>query len=277
MASIPFTVTNPQGLPVRGDLHLPVGQGARPLIVACHGFKSFKDWGWYPAMGDWLAERGVGLLRFNFSLNGVEEDFQNFTHLENFARNTVTQELTDLQSVLDALRGGGLPDSGAVDGSQLYLLGHSRGAAIAIVHAARDAGIRGVISLAGIAEFTRTWVQPLLDDWKARGRTHVANSRTGQDMPLDYTLVEDILAHGDDYDAAKQAARLRCPLLILHGEEDTSVPISEGEAVARAADAELVRIPGAQHTFNIKHPFAGFTPEFDIVLTKILEFISARS
>lgn len=276
MASIPFTVTNPQGLPVRGDLHLPEGPEPRPLVVACHGFKSFKDWGWYPAMGDWLAGRGVGLLRFNFSLNGVEEDFQNFTNLENFARNTVTQELMDLQTVLDAVRGGGLTKSGAVDISQLYLLGHSRGAAIAIVHASRDAGIRGVISLAGISGFTRTWVQPLLDGWKARGRTYVANSRTGQDMPLNYTLVEDILAHRDEYDATIQAAALRCPLLILHGEEDTSVPISEGEAVARAAGAELVRIPGAQHTFNIKHPFAGFTPEFKIVLTKTLEFISTR-
>lgn len=43
-------------------------------------------------------------------------------------------------------------------------------------------------------------------------------------------------------------ARLRLPLLLLHGEQDAIIPIAQSEQIlARAPSAELVPIAGAGH------------------------------
>jgi fermentation-respiration switch protein FrsA (DUF1100 family) len=60
--------------------------------------------------------------------------------------------------------------------------------------------------------------------------------------------------------------------LLLHGAADQTVPVSEAEALARAAEPtagiggvsparRTILLPGADHTFGAVHPFAGPTPE----------------
>ena len=70
----PFVHTNRYGDPLRGNVHLPEGDAPSPVLVICHGFKGFKDWGMFPFAADVLASRGISVLRFNFSLNGIGED-----------------------------------------------------------------------------------------------------------------------------------------------------------------------------------------------------------
>jgi dienelactone hydrolase len=52
------------------------------------------------------------------------------------------------------------------------------------------------------------------------------------------------------------------PWLIVHGEEDESVAVSDADRLAAASSGshELLRIPGANHTFGARHPFVGPTP-----------------
>lgn len=51
------------------------------------------------------------------------------------------------------------------------------------------------------------------------------------------------------------AARITGPLLILHGDADTLIPIAHAEAIhARAPQSELVRLPGAGHDDVHEHP-----------------------
>jgi pimeloyl-ACP methyl ester carboxylesterase len=50
------------------------------------------------------------------------------------------------------------------------------------------------------------------------------------------------------FDRAGLAARLQCPLLVIHGEEDAISPLEDGRAIASAArGGEVVAIPGAGH------------------------------
>ena len=75
-----------------------------PLLIFCHGFKGFKDWGGFPYMFGELAEKNIFCVSFNFSYNGVGEsgeDLLNFTRLNLFAENTFSRELNDLASIID--------------------------------------------------------------------------------------------------------------------------------------------------------------------------------
>lgn len=57
-----------------------------------------------------------------------------------------------------------------------------------------------------------------------------------------------------DYDLLPSLARVRCPALIVHGEEDP-IPLSASEAVAHALpDARLVPLPGSGHVPYVEAP-----------------------
>jgi len=68
-----FTLVSRLGEPIRGDLRRPEGPGPHPVVVACHGFKGFKDWGFHPWLGEHLADAGLAAVHFDFSRNGVKE------------------------------------------------------------------------------------------------------------------------------------------------------------------------------------------------------------
>ncbi len=66
-----FTLESRRAEPIHGDVRLPEGPGPHPVVVCCHGFKGFKDWGFHPWLGATLAEAGLAAVHFNFSRNGV--------------------------------------------------------------------------------------------------------------------------------------------------------------------------------------------------------------
>lgn len=271
-----FTITNRHGDPIRGDLHLPPTPTAAPVVVICHGFKGFKDWGGFPHAADMLARHGIAAVRFNFSLNGIGEQFEDFTLLENFARNTISRELDDLRDVIDAVEQRHIVPA-TCDRGRIGLIGHSLGGGVAIVHAAVDARITAVASWAGVADFMR-WGAKTRALWRKRGRLEIENARTRQMMPMDVSMLEDLEANQKRFDIPNAAARLGRPLLVLHGEQDVSVPFEEAQRVVGATDparTRLVRIPHADHTFNIRHPFEGTTPAFTAVLDETVRHFRA--
>ncbi len=91
------------------------------------------------------------------------------------------------------------------------------------------------------------------------------NARTGQEMPLDVGLLEDLEANRQRLDIEAAAAELGdLPWLIVHGEKDASVSVSDAERLAAAnPHATLDVIRGAGHTFGAIHPFEGSGPELD--------------
>ncbi len=155
-AGVPFEIPNLQGLPLRGDLLEPApgGGGAVPIVVVCHGFKGFKNWGFFPELGARLVQAGFAAVLFNFSGSGVGPDLLQFTDLEGFARDTMSRQLDDLGCVLDALHGRRL-GSTRLDLSRLAVLGHSRGGATAILRAREDRRIQALVTWAGVSTLWR--------------------------------------------------------------------------------------------------------------------------
>ena len=258
-----FTREPRPGDVIRGDLRIPDGPPPRSAVVVVHGFKGFKDWGFFPYTCERLAAAGHSVVPFNMSHNGVGPDLQSFSELERFGANTLSLELEEVLSILDEVIAGNLlprrPD-------HVGILGHSRGGGQAILAAAEEHRVRAVATWAAVSHFDR-WSDETKAEWRAEERIWILNSRTGQQMPLEVGLLEDFEANRDRLDIPAAAARLDRPWLIVHGVGDLSVRSDEARSLARAAQkARLVLVDGAGHTFEARHPFAGGTPALDRAL-----------
>jgi pimeloyl-ACP methyl ester carboxylesterase len=255
------------GLPLHVDLRTAAREGEmRPLVVICHGFKGFKDWGFFPRVAERLAVAGFTAVSFNFSGSGVG-DADTFDQLDRWARQTLTGDLRDLNTVIDHFA----PESSR----RVGLLGHSRGGGLAILQAARDGRVAALATWAAVAGFMR-WPEEELRKWRDEGRIEVLNTRTGQLMPIHRQALDDFEANREALDVAAAASRLRIPWLLVHGKADESVAFQEGERLCAAAGCpvEFERVEGAGHTFGIKHPWSGSTPVFDAVLDRTVQFFT---
>lgn len=260
LREISFAVDNARGDPVHGEVRFVEDGHPTPVVVFCHGFKGFKDWGPFPTWGRRLARAGFAAVHFNFSYNGVHPEAPTeFTEPEKFARNTLTRELDDLQAVLDVVEDGDLPAS-SIDPDRIGLVGHSRGGGIAILQAARDDRIQSLVTWAAVDGFVERFTEEQIEDWRSQGYTEVVNSRTGEVLHLDKVLYEDALAHEDELDVQEAAQRIDIPWLIVHARDDESVDFGAAEALfAQSETADLMEAEGG-HTFGGTHPFDGTLP-----------------
>ena len=71
------------------------------------------------------------------------------------------------------------------------------------------------------------------------------------------TLIATALADGLD-EAATRAitTRLRCPVLVIHGEDDRIRPVEAGAELAAATGGDLMRMPGVGHCPQARKPVA---------------------
>ncbi len=253
------------------DISLP--ERPEAIIIFAHGYKGFKDWGAWHLVEKWFVSNQYGFIKFNFSHNGgtVEEPVD-FPDLEAFGRNDYSKELFDLRKMtllaerILAERHLEIP---------IYLIGHSRGGGMAILHAWKDERIAKVVSWAGISDLeSRFPYGEEMEDWKSFGVWYVKNGRTNQSMPHYYSMYENYLANIENLDIKKACENLKQPFLQIHGDMDLAVSVSEGLNIARWTDTRLEIIKGAEHTFQTKHPWDLETLPDDMqqVLDKTLAF-----
>jgi uncharacterized protein len=258
----PFNLETPSGI-LHGLVDLPDLPGERPTVVVCHGFKGFMEWGFFPSLATLLAERGMTVVRFNLSGTGMLPGDERVTNPDAFRANTYGQEVDDLLAVLAATGNEIAP--GRVDRSRIGLFGHSRGGGDAVLVAARSPWrerVKALVTWAAIADVDRFSAEQK-EAWRREGEHPAVNARTGQRLALGPALLAEIEELRPDLDIQAAAAARRAPWLIVHGEEDESVPVAEGRRLAEAGGGgtELRVIPGASHTFGSRHPFAGPTPQ----------------
>ena len=243
----------------------------RPAVVVVHGYKGFKDWGMFPVLAERIARAGLSAVSVNLSGSGVD-DAGEFSYPERFGHNTFSAELEDLDRVVEALAEG---HQGMSPTSNLGLVGHSRGGGIAIIAASRDTRVRALVTWAAISHVDR-WPGPATE-WRRTGRLDVVNSRTGQVLPLYPDVLDDIDQHRSALDIRSAAGRLTIPWLLLHGDADSSVPVSEAQALATAASPahppRFMLLEGAGHTFGATHPFAAMTPDLAVALDETVKWV----
>lgn len=226
-------------------------------VVFCHGYKGFKDWGPWDLVAQYFVNRGFVFLKFNFSHNGVDPDSpMDFNDLDGFSQNNLTTELNDLGVVLDWLENKELDgESGLVE--DLSLIGHSRGGGIAVLKACEDRRIKRLATWAAVSDFGDRFPQgDEMLRWKEEGVFHVRNGRTGQDMPHLYQYYEDYRKNKMRLDIASACKNLNRPHLIVHGDRDEAVHLTEARRLKEWSKKSRTQLlPGATHTFGGTHPW----------------------
>jgi uncharacterized protein len=243
--------------PILIDLCYLDNNSIKPIIIFCHGYKGFKDWGAWNIMAETFAESGFCFMKFNFSHNGgtVEQPID-FPDLEAFGNNNYTKELDDLETVINWVCANSSLKTEA-NTNNISLLGHSRGGGIVAIKAEEDSRIKKIISLASVSDYkVRFPSGHLLKQWKQEGVMFVQNGRTKQQMPHYIQYLEDFIAHENRLIIQRAVSNLKIPHLIIHGSDDTSVSVEEAKALHQwNPNSGLKIIEGANHVFGTNHPW----------------------
>ena len=251
-----WTITGSEGLPIHGETHTPEGT-PRGVAIVVHGFMGTKDRNIIPAISMQLHSMGMIVHRFNLAHAGVEKDADTITRLDEFERDSWRFTHEDVNHVRRAIESGEIAGAGLPQ----ILIGHSRGGGAVVGYAGRSrkegwAEPDAVVSLSGIG-----WYSAMRDDVRSqlreKGAYEVESTRAeGGKVRCGPSWYAE---HDEETDVfAEDAALVRRPVLLLHGEADDSVPMSHPERVKELLEsgdcprAELVTIPDADHNFNSK-------------------------
>jgi len=167
------------------------------LVIIAHGLTGNMDRELCTFLAEGLAKKGYPSLRFSYSGHGGSEG--------KFEEMTISKEVDDLQAVIDQHKGT----------KKLAYIGHSMGAAVGALTAAKDDRIQLLVSLAGMV-FTRQFYDQEFSEQQA-GESLMWEK---EECPLSLAFQDDLSAIDSVIPAVKD---IRLPWLILHGADDDVV------------------------------------------------------
>jgi len=227
----------------------------RPLIVFCHGFNGFKDWGAFNLMSDYFVQKGFQFVKLNFSHNGTSPEFPiDFVDLDAFGNNNFEKELEDIEALLVHLKKESFVH--CFDLEKLFFIGHSKGGATALAYTLAHPEISSCATLAGVLDPITRYGKGNDAQWKEKGVKFVLNGRTQQKMPLYYQLVENTQKIKDRLDIRNLLKSDKRKMLFIQGGKDEAVPVSEINLVKNLPNCIVSIIEDANHVFGASHPYA---------------------
>jgi len=239
------------------------------IVLLIHGYKGFKDWGAWNLMEQQFVQNGYGFCKFNLSHNGGTTDQpMDFPDINAFANNCFSYQVFDTKAMISLL-------TKQFPQAKIELLGHSRGGAVAML-CANEEKVQAVITMASVCSFKKRFENKNLEQWKKNGVRFELNSRLNIEMPQNYSILEDFLAHEKELDVENPARKLQKPCLHFHGSNDTSIDISEAIDLASWSKSPLYVVENANHTFNITHPWheKKLSNELQFVVDQSLHFLN---
>jgi pimeloyl-ACP methyl ester carboxylesterase len=274
-----WSIDGSDGHPIIGNTDLPAGE-ARGVVLVAHGFKGYKDYGMFPRVAATLADAGFVSHRFNFSHSGMTDALDAFERPDLFERDTWNRQVFDLWQVAAAVARGALCGAGL----PLVFLGHSRGGATCLLAAGRHAGEPGLPAPAGIAVASApsaldVLTPPQRRELLERGFLVSPSSRTGQALRIGREFLTEQMRDPLHHDLLRLAGRITCPVLIVHGSRDPTVPVAAARRLAGAIPgAELRIVEGADHVFDTPNPLPPrepSSPQLQELLDALLRFAAA--
>lgn len=248
----------------------------KPIVIFCHGFKGFKNWGHFDLIAKEFAQQNFVFVKFNFSYNGTTlEQPIDFADLDAFGENNFSIELDDAGLVIDYMEENAIKYN--ANKNEIYLIGHSRGGGISILKTHEDKRIKKLATWASIKVVDDFFNSQDIEQWKKDGAIYTFNSRTQQNMPLHYQMYENYIANKERLNIPKAAVKINVPWLIIHGTNDTSVPISCAEQLHQWNKLSvLFKVENGDHTFGGKHPWNSTKLPTDakLVVEKTIDFFN---
>lgn len=201
-----------------------------PGLILCHGFPigpldARRSAGTFPQLIDRIAYE-VGYVAMTFNFRGCGKSTGDFS-LQGW--------IDDLRTAIDHL----IDTTGV---TRVVLVGTNTGGPIAICVGADDPRVAAAALLSPRADF---------DDWADHPRRFLDHAREigAVSTPGFPKSMDDWTRAFRRFRPAAAAKRFAPrPLLVMHGEDDESVPTTDARQLAQAhGDAELHLLPGAGH------------------------------
>ncbi|HWC74587.1 MAG TPA: alpha/beta fold hydrolase [Gemmatimonadales bacterium] len=256
----PYTIRS-GALQLSGTLTLPSGtKGRVPVAVIIAGSgptdrngnsslgirpNSYAQLAWR------LAERGVATLRYNKRVLPGTTGTVDIAHL------TLDDFAVDARAAADSL---------ARDArfSNVMLLGHSEGAALALIAARNDPSVTGVILASGLGrpftvvvreQLARQFDSATLISYDTAMTQYLAGQQPKNVppplAPLFVPINQNFMKSFASFDPVAAIRQVRQPVLIVQGARDIQVTVGDAERLHGAKpDAQLVIIPLANHVMK---------------------------
>ena len=251
----------------------------KPIVIFCHGYKGYKDWGAWNLAAETFANNSLFFVKFNFSHNGgTFENPIDFPDLEAFGNNNFIKELDDLEDVINWVTAN--PDfKNEIDLENITLIGHSRGGGIVSIKASENTKITKLITWAGVSDFGARFTEgEQLQGWKKLGVSHILNTRTLQKMPHKCAFYQNFKDNEARLTIKNAVEKLNIPHLIIQGENDEVVLPQEAKNLhSWNPKSELVFIEEMNHPLGCTQPWGSSVMPFHLlkVVANIRYFVAS--
>lgn len=223
---------NARGLNLVGDFY---SADSDAIVIMSHGFTGDKsEWGRFDKTAEALNKQDYNVLNFDFSGSGESDDDSL----------SVDKQVDDLQSAIKYAQNRGLNEIG--------LLGLSLGGLISLK--VYDERIKTMVLWAPVTDKIRySWRQRYspeqLQELEERG--YIAKIR---DKGIRRKIIIDkqMLKDREGVDQKSLSSKIKCPVLIIHGDEDDRVPLQDSKNAMKylPKNSKLEIIAGADHDFT---------------------------
>lgn len=222
---------NSQGLTLCGILE-QVGDGSEVVIIV-HGYSSSKDNANISAVAAELSSRGMSSFRIDLSGCGESEG--------KFEEQTITSAADDVVCAIKFME---------KRFKEVSLFGSSAGG-LASMAAYLKHPVKRMALKAPVSDYPsqrlRKYGQKYLDLWKEQGYNYFTKTDKTK-VKVNYSFYEDSKKHV----MLNKAKQIKCPVLIIHGTKDESVPIEDSRKLAKELpNAELIELEGENHKLSV--------------------------
>lgn len=221
---------NSKGLELQGNLHTPKEQ-TDSVVVMAHGSCSNKDRARTVEVAELYAENGMAALRFDFGGSG--ESYETEISVE--------KQVDDLKSAIEFVKGKGY--------KRIGLQGESLGGLVSCLAYTND--IKTMVLWAPVTEkkdkLKEVFEQEGYSKEEFEKIGYITKEKNGQKFTIPKKYFKERMA----VNQTEMLSRIKCPVLILHGEEDDVVPLEDSkEAVKILENSKLEIISGLGHRFR---------------------------
>ncbi|HET9873889.1 MAG TPA: prolyl oligopeptidase family serine peptidase [Propionibacteriaceae bacterium] len=225
------------GLPLTGWLYRPPGASAAgPALLSFHGGPEAQERPTFSPQHQALVAAGVSVFAPN--VRGSTGYGRQFAHLDD--RNGRYNAIADVGSCVDHV-----VQSGVARPGQIAVSGRSYGGYLTLAALVRFPGLFAAgIDICGMSDLLTFYrdTEPWIAEAAVTKYGHPEHDRA---------LLEDL-------SPLHKADAITAPLLVVHGEHDTNVPIGEARQIVAALTAlekpvEYLELPGEGHEYRARH------------------------
>lgn len=221
-------IKTPRGITLSGHLY---ARDPKKIVITAHGFTS-DQFGKSTLIARALAQHNISALTFDFSGCGESGD----------DTISIAKEVEDLSTVVGCAQSLGY--------EQIGIMGTSAGGLVAL-----KIWSPAIATLVLWCPATQPWDKEekfsseQLEEFEREG---TLTQQKPQPSLRTSVLVDKVVLHErKEIDTKKILARVTCPVLIVHGDQDSDVPLTHSQEAMRylSPDSRLEIIKGADHFF----------------------------